>query len=236
MKLDLACGGVPAEGFEGVDITQVVRDGVERVKHVFDLLRFPWPFADGSVDEVRCAHFIEHIPQLFHTKDPRFPVGHELTAVAEGPHSVSLFLKFFDEIYRVLKPGGSAHIFCPHGHSDRAFWDPTHTRFIMEGTFHYLDRDWRKANNLEHAAYGISCHFPIKLRQLRGAASPEQDRELELMANDKVKDKAVERWWNMISDFDAILVKEPALVPAAESTSEGSTVDAQTKETTTAAT
>ena len=209
-KLDLACGASKAEGFEGADIASL--PGVD---HVFDIFQFPWPFADASFDEVRSSHFIEHIPHAFYTPNPRFAIGQNLTAMAEGPHSVELFLKFFDECFRILKPGGSLHVLCPHGHSDRIFQDPTHRRVIVHATFDYLDRDWRKANGLEHAAYGVSCHFPAAQRQMRASNTPAQTQALQLMA-DYVQDAAVNRYWNMISDFDVLLKKAAVLAPAPE--------------------
>ena len=51
VKLDIACGANCTEGFDGVDIAKVN----DRVKHVHNLLSFPWPFADESVDEIVCS-------------------------------------------------------------------------------------------------------------------------------------------------------------------------------------
>lgn len=231
-KLDLGCGDAKPEGYEGADIVKL-----PSVDHVFDIMQFPWPFEDESFDELRTSHYIEHIPQAFHTPNPRFPIAPNTTAVAEGPHSVSLFLKFFAECWRVLKPGGKILVICPHGRSDRAFQDPTHTRFIVESSFDYLDHEWRKTNKLQHAAYGadaLLCHFPVA-QQHRGAGCNEiQARVLRLMpdapnsaadgSGRSVQDVAVSRYWNMISDFNVTLVKAPipaaveesAKVPAAE--------------------
>ena len=56
LKLDLGCGQNVREGFEGVDLYG------DKAKHKVDLFKFPWPFKDGSVDEINCSHFMEHIP------------------------------------------------------------------------------------------------------------------------------------------------------------------------------
>ena len=58
-KLDLACGGAKKEGFTGVDIADI-----EGVDIVHDLNIYPWPFEDGSVEEINCSHYVEHIPHL----------------------------------------------------------------------------------------------------------------------------------------------------------------------------
>lgn len=210
-KLDLGCGANKPEGYEGADIAPL--PGVD---HVFDLMQFPWPFEDGTFDELRSSHQIEHIPQAFYTPNPRYPIGKNITAVAEGPHSISLFLKFFAECWRVLKPGGTMRVHCPHGHSDRAFQDPTHVRYIVEASFDYLDHEWRKANGLQHAAYGaggLALNFPGAQRRTGATGSPEQIRALALMADD-VQSAMVARNWNMLSDFDVTLVKAP--IPVAD--------------------
>lgn len=56
IKLDLACGQTPKEGYEGVDMY------APNAKYKINLNEFPWPWADSSVDAIYCAHFIEHIP------------------------------------------------------------------------------------------------------------------------------------------------------------------------------
>lgn len=213
-KLDLGCGANKPEGFEGADIAPL--PGVD---HVFDLMQFPWPFEDGTFDELRSSHYVEHIPQAFYTPNPRFPIGRNITALAEGPHSVSLFLKFFAECWRVLKPGGSIQVFCPHGHSDRAFQDPTHARFLVGSSWDYLDADFRRMNGLEHAAYAIECHFPASLRHVGASMLDQQLKALKLMPDFRgsaglgdqrsVQDLAVERFWNMVADFQAVFVKAP---------------------------
>ena len=59
-KLDLGCGPHKEDGYVGVDITQV---GTKAdIQH--DLLQFPWPFEDSSVDELFSSHFFEHVPNL----------------------------------------------------------------------------------------------------------------------------------------------------------------------------
>src|SRR3990167_6921383 len=136
VRLDLACGNNKQKGFVGVDIT---KKGTQADIEA-DLLQFPWTFAkDNSVDETFCSHFIEHIPHLDGYHDPFFQV--------------------FDEIYRILKPGGLARFVVPYWSSVRAIQDPTHMRSIGEPTFFYLSQAWRKMNKLEH--YPIRCNFDL---------------------------------------------------------------------------
>jgi SAM-dependent methyltransferase len=135
VKLDIGCGPNPREGFEGVD--QYAFDG--KVKHVLDVRKTPWPWADGSVEEVHCSHFLEHL------------TGVERVA-------------FANECYRVLKPGGAITIIVPHWASNRAYGDPTHQwPPVSEMWFYYLSREWRKANaphtDKANWAAGFDCDY-----------------------------------------------------------------------------
>ena len=137
---------------------------------VHDLEQFPWPIETASVDEAHCSHYIEH------TKD---------------------LLKFFDEIYRILKPGAKCTIIAPYYSSIRAWQDPTHTRAISEATFLYTNKQWREANKLDH--YGITCDFDFTYGY---AFNPSwQSRSEESRAF------AVAHYINVVSDIMATLIK-----------------------------
>lgn len=126
LKLDLGCGKNPREGFVGVDS----RDFGQPVKAD---LRKPWPWADGSVEEVHCSHFIEH-----------------LTATER--------IHFVNELARVMKPDAKATVIVPHWASCRAYGDLTHQwPPVSEFWFYYLSKDWRAAN-APHSD-GYTCDF-----------------------------------------------------------------------------
>lgn len=186
VKLDLACGQHPRDGFKGVDLFT----GDERV----DLLSFPWPWADASVDEVHCSHFIEHIPMCY--VDAQGGTHHRAF-----PGTKDLFFAFFDELWRVLKPGAMATIIVPYLRSERAFQDPTHRRFICENTFLYLNAEWRKANGLDH--YTGACDFlfapgsPVRIVD-QGESLRHQDVVAQRMAG----------LWNVIQDLKVEIVKK----------------------------
>lgn len=135
MKLDLGVGNNKQEGFIGVDI---VKEGTQAdIEH--NLLTFPWPFENESIDEIFCSHFLEHIPHGDGFNDP--------------------FFDFFNEVYRILKPGGKATFITPYYTSMRAFQDPSHNRMITEATYAYLDLDWRVKEKLEH--YPIRANLKV---------------------------------------------------------------------------
>lgn len=97
-------------------------------------LREWWPWDDNSVDEAFSSHFIEHLDGI------------------ERCH-------FWNELYRVLKPGATAQIITPHGSSGRAYGDPTHKwPPIYEMAFFYLSREWRD-QNAPHTNDLLNCDF-----------------------------------------------------------------------------
>lgn len=176
MKLDLACGNSKREGYLGIDIAKT-----DSTDYVFNLLEFPWPFEDDSIDEINCSHFIEHIPHDI--KNPN--------------DSRDGFIQFMDEIYRILVPGGKAHIQCPYYTSMRAFGDPTHTRYIAEWSFFYFSKEWVETNKLEH--YNISSNFDMKYSYLI-------TNELSLRS-EEVRTKSFLHDWNAIDDIIVELIK-----------------------------
>lgn len=188
LKLSLACGDRVPEGFKGVDIAKT-----DSTTYVQDLLKFPWKqFADNSVDEIECSHFIEHIPHGNGYEDP--------------------FFQFFDEIYRILKPAefapnnpniptkGFMTIVCPYYSSMRAWQDPTHNRAISEASFLYLNKQWRIDNKLDH--YPLSCDFDFSYGYILDPAWQNRSQEAQAFA--------MKHYINVITDIQVQIVKRPA--------------------------
>ncbi len=67
-----------------------------------DLNRFPYPLEENSIDKIYAKHIIEHLDH------PR---------------------EFLREIYRILKPGGTAFVETPHFSSRVAYSEPEHKLF-----------------------------------------------------------------------------------------------------------
>lgn len=97
----------------------------------------PWPTADDSVDAIRAAHVMEHIP----AGEPRLAV--------------------MNEAHRVLRPGGVFEIRVPNCLSGtwHAFADPTHVSFWCVESFHYFDGLFAA-----NADYGIRPWTTLELR------------------------------------------------------------------------
>jgi SAM-dependent methyltransferase len=100
-------------------------------KHVADV-RKGIPYPDNSVDEARSSHFVEHLT---------------------GPERI----KFFNELWRVMKPNATALIITPNWSHACAYGDPTHQWPPMSQWWPlYLHKEWR-ATNAPYVEY--TCHF-----------------------------------------------------------------------------
>lgn len=104
-------------------------------------LRGDWPWPDNSIEEVHCSHFVEHLDAM------------------ERVH-------FWNELFRVLKPGAKATVIVPHWASCRAYGDPTHKwPPISEFAWFYLKKDWRMLNaphtDAKHLQGGFNCNFEV---------------------------------------------------------------------------
>jgi SAM-dependent methyltransferase len=127
-KIDLGCGDNKREGFFGIDKFKTASTDAE-----CDLLKFPWPLADASVDEAHCSNFFEHVP-----------------AAQRKP--------FMEELHRVMKPGAKATFITPMG--DRMSQDPTHQwPPIVPGSYLYFNQGWLKDNKLTHGDYVTTADF-----------------------------------------------------------------------------
>lgn len=154
IRIDIGCGKNKKSGFVGFD--SIAFDGVDVVGSV----TVRWPWDDNSVDEVHCSHLLEHLTNL-NDKWER--------------------IHFFNELYRVMKPGASCQLIIPHWASNRYYGDPTHKEPFSEMGFYYLDKGWRAVNaphaDAEHSPNGYACDFTAtwgySMHQSLQARNPE---------------------------------------------------------------
>ena len=175
LKLDLGCGDRVTPGFQGVDIMD--REGVD---YVVDLFQYPWPFKDRSVREVVSSHLIEHIPHY----RPEY----------EG---VDGFWMFFNELHRICAKNAKVTLHCPYAKGDRAFWDPSHTRYIHEVNFYYLNPQWLQEQLLTH--YPITANFEVVTIDGVGVPDDISNRNSEMQA------QARSYYWNVVTDLSITL-------------------------------
>jgi predicted SAM-dependent methyltransferase len=77
-----------------------------------DLNMFPYPFEDASVDYVYLDNTLEHLDNV---------------------------VRVMEEIYRIVKPGGTVKVIVPYFRSLWAFIDPTHRHFFTVNSFAFYD-------------------------------------------------------------------------------------------------
>jgi hypothetical protein len=182
LRLNLGCGMNRIEGFIGVDF--MPSDTVD-VRH--DLTECPWPWDDNSVDEIVSNHLVEHIPMV-EVPYPGFD------------RPIDALCAFMNECYRILKPGCGIRLQYPHHASDRAFWDPTHRRFIPPMTWSYFNRGWLEANQLLQMP--ITTDFEVLTVSAEGLSALCSSR------NEDTKLEWIETKRNMVADT-AVILKKP---------------------------
>jgi hypothetical protein len=102
MRLNLGCGNNKLSGWTNVDKTAACNPD-----QVVDLEKLPWPWPDGSAEEVMLSHVLEHLGA---TADAYFGV--------------------IKELYRVCRDGAKVTIVVPHPRHDSFLADPTHVRVV----------------------------------------------------------------------------------------------------------
>ncbi len=128
---------------------------------VHDVLDFPWPFPDGSFDRLVSHQLIEHIPPGRAGQDP--------------------LLEFFDEAWRVLRPGGTFAFDTPHADSWYAYGDLTHRRYFVPYAFHVL---WEFDPNSPYprkmwARESVRCDYTYRFAYHVKKHLPSLDRVLQ---------------------------------------------------------
>lgn len=170
--LDLGSGPRPADGFQGVDMVEGVTD------HCLVLDNGTrWPWDNNSVSQLRSSHFIEHIRAC------EVPVYNR---EKQWSGNQDAFFFFFDEAYRIAKPGATFQLIWPDLQSERAFQDPTHRRFIPRMSLLYLDKAWRKQTGLDH--YNVQCDWVTE------SVNPTIPITLSTKNEDALKKELAEKW------------------------------------------
>lgn len=137
MRLNLGSGGRPAGG----EWVNVDRADVPGVDVIHDLDVGPWPWEDGTAEEIIAQDVFEHVGEP---------------------------ILFMTESHRILTDGGELRIKSPHFRHQDAFTDPTHRRFCTEYTWDYWIKG-TVLHNDHNAAYG-GVSFSLDYRQVAGGA------------------------------------------------------------------
>ena len=173
-KLDIGCGQNKTPGFKGIDLSS----GAD-IKH--DLFSFPWPIKANSVSEVVCNHFVEHIP-------------HYIPGLEPGRDGWDYF---WAEVYRICRKNATVKVVHPFARSERAFWDPTHVRYIEAVTWNYLSKQWREAQQIDHYV----SQYDFEIIAMKRCGIPD-DIAIGSM---ETKTFAFSRYWNVITELEVVL-------------------------------
>lgn len=107
--LNLGCGETYIRNAINVDFFEK-----EHCDQIVDLRKLPWPWVDGSVDEIYMLHILEHFDS-------------------------DMMIKIFKEAHRILKVNGLLHIQCPHFSSMLSLTCPDHKKAFSITTFSFLE-------------------------------------------------------------------------------------------------
>lgn len=157
--IDIGCGQDKQKGFFGID--RFPFDGVDLV---WDLEHFPYPLPDECASVVMASHIVEHINPT--AGDPRMAnlinllLEKKLLTSKEvketiGEHEFpsNIFMRFMDEIWRLLKSDGQFMMVFPYGGSLGYWQDPTHINGLNEVTFAYFDPLERNSQGMLYRTY-----------------------------------------------------------------------------------
>jgi hypothetical protein len=131
IRLDIGCGENKQSGFVGMDVRPLPGVGI-----VHDLEVFPWPLPDGCCLMIVGSHIIEHIKPW-------------------------LTISLFNELWRVMRPGGQLALATPYAGSPGFWQDPTHCNGFNEATFQYFDPDYPLYQIYKPKPWKLAPGFPV---------------------------------------------------------------------------
>lgn len=111
IKLDIGCADRKQPGWVGIDSTKF--PGVD-IAH--DIETYPWPLPDNCASLALASHVVGHI----------------------NPVKLG-FIRWMDEVWRVLKPLGQFVIATPYGMGQAFCQDPANINPCTEATWYYFD-------------------------------------------------------------------------------------------------
>jgi SAM-dependent methyltransferase len=151
--LDIGCGTGKTPGAVGLD--KFPGPGVDVQ---WDITKFPWPFQNSWFDQVISHQVLEHVPYV------------------ETDGYADVLFAIFDEVYRVLKPGGTFEFDVPHPREVTFFGDLTHRRFFNLNSFsffwdpsrnpQYRRRSWKLKSTLVTRAIPFRWHLRYRTPRL----------------------------------------------------------------------
>jgi hypothetical protein len=182
VKLNLGCGRRKLDGWLNAD-----RSPLCQPDQIVDLERTPWPWPDGTADEVMLSHVLEH-----------------LGATTAG------YFAIIQELWRICRNGAAVTIVVPHPRHDDFLHDPTHVRAVTsEGLSMFsqaLNREWLD-KGLANSPLGIELGVDFTVRST--THSLDEPWRSRFVAGELTKDdvkEAIQRHLNVVKETTIVLV------------------------------
>ena len=180
-KLNLGSGDKRIPGFLNVDKFDTFKPDI-----VHDLEKFPYPFLDNEIEEIKLIHVLEHIGQ---TPD--------------------IFINIMKELYRISCDQANIHISVPHPRHDDFLADPTHVRPITTLGLNLFDLDlnkqWQKIG-AANTPLAIIHNVNFKIIKNEIILDPKY---LKLLDENKISNnelnEIIERYNNVVKQTNYIL-------------------------------
>lgn len=165
-----------------VELGKVKKNKEGFVGCTHNLMEFPWPYADGSVYEFSCEHYIERIP----------------IQLLDGTYGLT---RFMEEVWRCLMDKGTIRISGSHYMSQEAYQDPRYVRGISDRTLSYYNQSVLLD---EEEKYALKCNFE-EISKVK-VVDPSVESKGEV-----AKRWAIEHYWNIVREVQYVLRKIPLL-------------------------
>jgi SAM-dependent methyltransferase len=130
--------GRKLRGADEFDVISLDQDDRLKPDLVCTLGRDPIPLPDDSIDTAVAIHVLEHIGKQGELAEWQF---------------------FWEDLYRVLKPGGGLEFLSPKWNSVWAWGDPTHCRALSPESFIFFAQDNYLIDGNPISPYRIKCDF-----------------------------------------------------------------------------
>lgn len=172
--LHLGCGRkriAPVTSGQIIDIVSLDMDPTVQPDLLCCLGKDPIPLPDNSLDGAVAIHVLEHIGKQGEMKE---------------------WFAFWEELYRVLKPGGTLEFISPYWNSVWAWGDPTHVRVISSECLYFLNQENYKIPGSPISPFRIQCDFvPTMERDVRAIS----DGPIVNFAGVLTARKPLKPWW-----------------------------------------
>lgn len=156
--LNVGCGADIKE--ECVNMDAFYKD--ERIVN-HDMCDIPWPFPSNTFKTIYASHVLEHIPLKWNGKQ-------------------DIIMDIFDEMWRILKPGGRLITRTPMAQTATDYGSPQHFRrwspdsaYIFSNEGNYYSKHTWTMNHWELKPMGIKAPYFMPIRGL-GITSHIRDR------------------------------------------------------------